>query len=332
MSRRAVWVVAELDEDGIRESTLEVLAEGRELADRLQDTLGCVLIGSEVGRFVKVLGRYGADVVYLSEDPALSDYTTDGYVGALTGLVMEYHPFLVMLSATPSGQDLAPRVAARLKTGLVTDCVAVKVDAEADLEFIKPTHQGRIYSTIACIEAEPRIVTLRPGVFGSSPPGPDKETQVITFRPRIEGSTLRTKVRGLVKGDPKLIPLEEANIIVAGGRGVTDGHQWHEVEQVAEALRGAVGGTRVALDMGIIARDRMIGQTGKSVRPTLYLAAGISGASHHIGGVDAEHLVAINTDRNAPIMKRSELGIVANAKEVLPLLLRSLRQLSPERD
>jgi electron transfer flavoprotein alpha subunit len=324
---RPVWVLAEQDEKGLREATLEVLGEGRKLADQLKDRLCCVLLGEQVSPLVPELGRHRVDTVYLAEDPILAQYTTDGYAAVLTDLVQRHDPFLILMAATPNGQDLAPRLATRLGVGFVPGCVLVSLDADGVLEFVKPTHQGKVYTTITCQSKGPHIATIRPGVIGPVPPGPFHGPRVIRYEPHIHQGMLRTRVLRVVKGDPKLIDLEEADLVVAGGRGVESAEHWHLIEDLAEALGAAVGGTRMAMDMGRIPRDRMIGQTGKSVRPKLYVAAGVSGVSHHLGGVDAEQMIAVNTDSNAQIMKCCELGIVGDLREILPLLSRRLEQM-----
>lgn len=327
VTAQSVWVVAERDEEGLREVTIEILEEGRKLADQLEGKLCCVLIGYRLGEFVQILGRHGVDTVYLAEHPLLAQYNTDGYATVLTDLIQAHTPFLVIMSATPNGQDLAPRVAARLKVGLVTDCVMLDLSERGEIQFIKPTHQDKVYTTMTCPSTIPQMATIRPGVIGVGSPNVFYEPEVFRWEPRIEPDMLRAKTVDRVKGDPKQVDLRDAEVIVAGGRGVGGIQEWHRIEEVAELLNAAVGGTRVAMDMGCITRDRMIGQTGKSVSPKLYLAAGISGVSHHAGGIDAEFMIAINTDRNASIFKHCDLSIVGDLHEVLPLLARRLEQI-----
>lgn len=327
VNARAVWVVAERDEEGLRETTFEILEEGRKLADQLEDRLCCVLIGHQVGESIETLGRYGVDTIYVVEHPLLAEYNTDGYTAALTELIRNHKPYLVIMSATPNGQDLAPRLAARLKIGLVTDCVMLKLSGRGEVLFIKPTHQDKVYATITCPSTTPHLATIRPGAIGIAPPNYCRQPEVISWEPCIHSGMLRTRTLDLIKGDPKLIDVGEAEFIVSGGRGVDGMQGWQLIEGLAEILGASVGGTRMAMDMGYIPQERMIGQTGKAVGPKLYLAAGISGASHHVGGIDAECMIAINTDRNAPIFSRCDLGIIGDLHEVLPALTRKLRQM-----
>lgn len=327
MNTRATWVVAERDEEGLRDTTFEILGEGRELADQLEDILCCVLIGHQVAGLAETLGRYGVDTIYVVEHPLLAEYSTDGYTAALAELVRNYEPYLVVMSATPNGQDLAPRLAARLKIGLVTDCIMLKLNERDEVRCIKPTHQDKVYATITCPSASTHLATIRPGVVGIGPANYSGQPEIIRWEPRIHSGMLRTRTLELIKGDPKLIDVSEAELIVAGGRGVNGMQGWQLLEELAEILGASAGGTRMAMDMGYIPQERMVGQTGKAVSPKLYLAAGISGASHHVGGIDAECMIAINTDRNAPIFKRCDLGIIGDLHELLPALTRKLRQM-----
>jgi len=332
VTERPVWVVAETHEMGLREEALEVLGEGRKLADQLGECLCCVLLGSDVASSRNPLSRRGVDTVYCVEDPLLATYTTDAYASALTELIRRYQPFVVLMAATPNGHDLAPRVAARLGVGLVTGCVMVDWSSTGQIECVKPIYQGRVYSTVICPDAVPKMATIYPGVIGVAPPGPFREPAVVTFRPNLCEQLLRTSVREVLKGDPRLVDLREAELIVAGGRGAGTVDGWRLLEDLAGALGAAVGGTRVAVDMGCIPRDRMIGQTGKSVRPRLYVGAGVSGISHHSGGVDAQLTIAINTDPNAPIMRSADLGVLGDLHEIIPVLVRRITQIRAERE
>lgn len=332
MTSGAVWVIGEQAEGVLRECTLEVLGEGRRLADQLDERLEVILIGDHMTGLVDGLAGHRVDRVYLVEHRLLASYNLDGYVAALEELIADQAPFLVLINDTPNGGDFAPRLAARLRTSLVTGCVIIKLDQQREVKFIKPTHQGKIYSTITCsITAEkekqiPYLATIRPGAIGVDPPGDFKPPEVIRWKPQIKTELVHTRTVQYIKGDPKQIDLREADLIVAGGRGVDDSQGWRMIEELGEILGASVGGTRMATDMGLISSDRMIGQTGKNVKPKLYFAAGISGEYYHLRGIDSELIIAINKDRNAPIFIQSKLGIVADLREILPDLCRKLSQ------
>ena len=333
MSTNDVWVIGEQREGHLHEATLEVLGEARSLADQLGGELGAIILGHQVGELATSLIHYGADSVYLVEHSLLRDYTTDGYVGVLAQLIASRAPLLVMMGGTPNGQDLAPRLAARLRGPLVTDCIMVKLNSHGELEMTKPMYQDKVHATVVCSERMPKTVTMRPGARGKDAPNYSRQGQVVQIDPKMEEHLIRTRSVQFIKGDPKQIDLSQAEVVIAGGGGVGGPDGWGVIEKLAEVLGAAVGGSRVAMDQACIERRRMIGQTGKSIRPKLYLAAGISGASQHVGGVrDSELIIAINTDSAAPILKQADLGIVGDLHEILPALTAKLQQLGSQID
>jgi electron transfer flavoprotein alpha subunit len=322
----AIWAIAETDNDSIRETSYEVLNEGRRLADCLCGQLWCVLIGDQLEKLVQDIGERGVDGVYVVSHPLLAHYNSDGYADALTDLIRGFVPFLVIGSDTPNGHDLMTRVSARLKAGIVTDCLMISVDEEKQLRFTKPVYQDKMHATITCRSSLPYMATVRPGVIARSAPGNCRQVQILRCEPIIQASVLRTRTLETIQGDPCLMDVGEADIVVAGGRGVGGRDGWTLIERVAKVLGASVGGTRIAMDMGCILRDRMIGQTGKNVSPRLYLAAGVSGTSHHIGGIKAGTMIAIDNDRHAPIFKHSDIAILGDLHEILPLLAERLEQ------
>jgi electron transfer flavoprotein alpha subunit len=276
------------------------------------------------------LEEYGVDLVYCVQDPLLTAYNPDAHTAALVELVRLHSPFLVLISATANGSDLAPRLATRLRAGLVTGCVKVDLDDDLEPRFVKPTHQNKVYATIRPTSPPPYLATLLPEVIGAKSPNRDLHPQTEVWEPCLATESMRTEVVEYIEGDPRLLDVREAERIVAGGRGVEGDEGWNLVRELAELLGASLGGTRMALDMGHITQERMIGQTGKTVGPDLYIAVGISGASHHIGGVDAKCLIAINTDPDAQIFRYSDLGIVGDARQVLPALSRRLRKIQSQ--
>ena len=321
----SVWVVAEQDELGLHDCTLEAIGEARSLANELHALLEVVLLGAEVSSIVKAAARYDVDVVHRVEHPLLARYTTDAYVNALRELLTEATPILVLLSATPIGKDLAPRLAARLCWGFVPGCIWVMAGPDGDLRLIRPSHQNMVHEVYSCPLQARIVATLVPGAIGVDQPKDPRIPEIRRHYPELSSDQLRTKILDYTHGDPRTLPLSEAEIIVAGGRGVGSREGWRVIDGVADTLGAVVGGTRGALDLGYIPAHRMIGLAGESIRPHLYVAAGISGAIHHISGVRAENIVAVNLDRQAPLMRQSTLAIIGDLHKILPLLAERIR-------
>jgi electron transfer flavoprotein alpha subunit len=321
----SVWVVAEQDELGLRDCTLEAIGEARSLANQLRSLLEVVLLGTEVSSIVKAAARYDVDVIHRVEHPLLARYTTDAYVNALGELLREANPVLVLLSATPIGKDLAPRLAARLRCGLVPGCIWVIARPDGDLRLIRASHQKMVHEVYSCPPQAQVVATLLPGAIGVDQPKEPRIPEIRLHHPKLSADQLRTKILDYSRGDPRTLPLSEAEIIVAGGRGVGSREGWQVIDDVADALGAVVGGTRAALDLGYIPPHHMIGLAGESVRPHLYIAAGVSGAVHHISGVRAENTVAVNIDPHAPLMRQSTLAVVGDLHAILPLLAERIR-------
>lgn len=326
-----VWVVAEHSKDKVQEVTFEMLGEARQLAEQLGGQSCIVLMGDGLATPLRILANQNVDTVYVVQDPLLGDYTSDAYASALISLIKEHSPYIVILGATANGSDLASAVSARMQTGLIPGCTALKINDQGVLEATRPVYQDKVYSTVVLqATAFPRIATIQPGAIGVEKTKPSESVQIIEVKPNIRAESIRTKVIGYVEADAKTLDIAEAEIIVAGGRGVPE-NDWQMVEELADVLGGGVGGSRMAMDDGLITREQLVGQSGKSVKPALYIAIGISGASQHTEGMkESEHVIAINKDPAAPIFKLANLSIVGDVAEVVPLLIRKLRQL-PER-
>jgi electron transfer flavoprotein alpha subunit len=321
----AVWVIAEQDAGGIRDASLEVIGEGRALADALRTRLHTIVLGSELDHLLEQLTRQDVDAFYLVSHPLLGQYTTDAYVNALEELLGSALPAALLISATPVGSDLAPRLAARLKASMVDECIWVKAGPAGDIRLVQPIHQDRAHRTLSCPPNQPVVASLRPGLIGLDPPKRWRSPDIIRFQPQLQTDHLRVQLLNFTPGDPRLMELSEAELIVAGGRGVRDKESWQLLEELADVLGAAVAGSRIALDLGYVPRKSMIGQTGAWIRPRLYLAAGISGASHHLGGVKAGTFISINIDQHAPIFKQGTLNVVGDLHEILPLLIQKIR-------
>jgi electron transfer flavoprotein alpha subunit len=326
MNGCCVCVIAETNEQGLRECTLEAIGEGRTAADQLGCGLTLILIGHRLDRFIEMAAGQGADTVYLIDHPLLANYSTDGFVGALEESLVELNPRLTLVSATILGQDMAPRLAFRMRMAIITDCLWVKIGSQGETNCIKPAYQEKIHITYTFPPGQAVMASLRPGVIGYIPPRRSRPIELIRHLPKLNETMIRTQKTGSVRGDPHTIDLVEAESVVAGGRGIRIHDDWKLIEDLVDALGAAVGGSRLALDLGYIPRHRLIGQTGQSISPRLYLAVGISGTLHHTEGVKARVMIAINKDRGAPIFNLCDLGIVADLYDLLPALTRRIRQ------
>ena len=266
---RGVWVFAEQREGELQKVSLELLGEGRKIADKLGVKLTALLLGDNIKGLADILGRHGADEVLVAENELLKHYTTDGYTKVICDLANERKPGILFIGATFIGRDLGPRVAARLSTGLTADCTVLDVDVEkADLLATRPAFGGNLMATI-CPDHRPQMATVRPGVF-SKLSDEDRNFTVEEVEVKIADSDIRTKIVEIVKEAKDIVDISEANFIVSGGRGVGSKENFAILEELAEALGGTVAGSRAAVENGWIERDYQVGQTGKTVRPTIY--------------------------------------------------------------
>lgn len=321
---RNVWVLAEVTEGRIALHTLEVMGKARELADSLGVYLYAVLLGHGVSDLARGLIPYGADKVWVVDHPALEPYQPEVFCQAMAMLVEQKRPEVLLLSASDLGNDLAPRLAQRLRTGLLSHCPDLAVDmAERLLVGTCPAMGGRYFELYACPEARPQIATVEPGQFRVPYEDPYRSGEVEAMDLPLEGAA-----GGLTWEEvdtpfaPSLEPLSKAKVIVAGGRGMGDAESFRLLEELAEALGGQVAGSRGAVDEGWIGEERQVGVANPPVAPRLYLACGISGSVFHYFGLqDAEFLVAINADPQAPIFKVANVGVVGDAKAIVRELL-----------
>lgn len=316
---RGVWVFVEQREGELQKVSLELLGEGRKMADKLGVKLTALILGDNIKALADTLGRHGADEVIVAESELLKHYTTDGYTKVICDLANERKPGILFIGATFIGRDLGPRVAARLSTGLTADCTILDVDVEkGDLLATRPAFGGNLMATIACPDHRPQMATVRPGVF-SKLPNEDRDFTVEEVEVRLADSDIRTKIVEIVKEAKDIVDISEANFIVAGGRGVGSKENFALLEELAEALGGTIAGSRAAVDNNWIERDYQVGQTGKTVRPNIYIACGISGAIQHVAGMqDSDLIIAINKDAAAPIMQAADYAIVGDVLKVVP--------------
>ena len=322
-----VWVFAEQRNGELQKVSLEILGEGRRLADELGVNLTAVLLGNNVACLADILGEHGADEVLVAEHEELENYTTDGYTKVICDLANERKPGILFIGATFIARDLGPRVAARLSTGLTADCTSLEVDVtNGDLLATRPAFGGNLMATIACPNHRPQMATVRPGVF-SKLTEKKENFNIENVTVNLEASDIRTTVLEVVKANKDIVDIGEAKVIVAGGRGVGSKENFAMLQELATTLGGVVGASRGAVDKGWIERDYQVGQTGKTVRPTIYVACGISGAIQHVAGMqESDMIIAINKDEAAPIMKVADYAIVGDINKVIPEMISKLKE------
>ena len=325
---QGVWVIAEQRFGQVLNVTKELLGEGKKLATSLNSDLTAVILGHTLNGWPEELVRYGADNVIYADHELLSDYNVDAYSKVVGNLITTRKPEIILFGATSIGRELAPTLSAKLKTGLTADCTLLKIDTETrNLLQTRPAFGGNIMATIQCANHRPQMCTVRPGVMKKAQYNGDCdiEAKVETIIPIITQEELRTKILNIDTSKSADIAIEDAKIVVSGGRGLSNADGFNLLRKLAEKLNGCIGSSRACVDSGWIAKPHQIGQTGKTVRPKLYIACGISGAIQHIAGMEqAECIVAINKDPEAPIFKIADYGIVGDLYQIIPELLKAL--------
>jgi electron transfer flavoprotein alpha subunit len=324
---KGIWVFGEQRNGQIQNVVYELLGEGRRLADKLGVELACVVIGDNMESYSQSLIFHGADKVYLIENPKLENYLGGIYTKLLVTLIKEYKPEIVLMGATSIGRAFAPRVAAKLKTGLTADCTSLEITEDGRLAQTRPAFGGNIMATIFCNNTRPVMATVRPKVMKREKEDRSRKGEVFKIFPEIKEEEIEVKILKIVKELESKVNLEEAEIIISGGRGLREPKNFSLLEDLAEVLGGVVGASRAAVDSGWISHYHQVGQTGKTVSPKLYIACGISGAIQHLIGMQTSKcIVAINKDPNAPIFQIADYGIVGDLFEVVPLLTKNLKK------
>jgi len=325
---KGVWVFAEQHKGGISSVSFELLGEGRKLADKRKAKLSAVFIGHGIKDKAKELIAHGADIVYVADDPALKDFNDDSYSAVLTTLAALHKPEIILAGATAIGRSFFPKVAAKLYTGLTADCTVLDIDPETgNLHQTRPAFGGNILATIVTPHHRPQMATVRHKVMKKAERNASRKGDIVEVKFTTAGD-VRTRVLKTVEEVSETVNISEADIIVAGGRGMGTAKNFHLLEELAKTLGGAVGATRGAVDEGWIPYSHQVGQTGKTVCPKLYIAAGISGAIQHLAGMQSSDvIIAINKDPNAPIFSVATYGIVGDALEVLPLMISKFKEM-----
>ncbi|MCW0824453.1 electron transfer flavoprotein subunit alpha/FixB family protein [Clostridioides difficile] len=323
-----VWVIGEQREGKINPVTIELIGEGRKLADQLGKELAVVIAGYEVEKEVKELLHYSVDKVYYINDPLLKDFTTDGYAISIANLIERKKPEVVLVGATSIGRDIAPRIAGKVGTGLTADCTKLEIDStDNKLLQTRPAFGGNLMATIVCPKNRPQMSTVRPGVMAKAVRN-ESETGILeVVTPELTEKMIRTRLVEILPQEKKSVNLTDARIIVSGGRGLKRAEGFELIKELADKLGAEIGASRAAVDSGWIEHSHQVGQTGTTVRPELYIACGISGAIQHLAGMSySKYIVAINKDAKAPIFSICDYGIVGDLYEIIPEMIESLNR------
>jgi electron transfer flavoprotein alpha subunit len=324
---KGVYVFIEQRDGVIQNVALELLGEARKLADNLNDKVYGILLGSEIKDKAQDLIGYGADEIIVVDAPELAVYTTEAYAQALTQVMNECKPDIVLIGASTLGRDLGPRVSARVETGLTADCTKLEISEERELLMTRPAFGGNLMATIICNQHRPQMATVRPGVMQKMDADASRNGEVRVIEAKFNTAKFKVKVLETVKEDKNLVDITEAKILISGGRGMGNKEGFDTLCDLAETLDAEVSASRAMVDAGCVGHERQVGQTGKTVRPDLYLACGISGAIQHVAGMeDSELIVAINKDKHAPIFQVADLGIVGDAKQIVKKLNERLQK------
>ncbi len=317
-----IWVFIETENGKAKPVGYELLNVAKPLAAQKECELIAVVIGNNVEGVAKDAICYGADSAILVDGPEYENYTTDAFANALTALIEKYKPETLMIGATTNGRDVGPRVSCRIKTGLTADCTGIDIDEETgNIAWTRPTFGGNLMATIMCPDNRPQMGTVRPGVFKKGAYDEAKTGEIVKEDIHVAEEDIRTKLIERVQEVAEAVNLEEAEIIVSGGRGVGSAENFAILQELADVLGATVGCSRAVVDAGWMPHAHQVGQSGKTVAPKLYFAIGISGAIQHAAGIGgADTIVAINKDEDAPIFDIADYGIVGNLNEVVPAL------------
>ena len=322
-----VYVFVEQRDGVIQPVAFELLGKARDLADALGEKVVALFPGYQIADSCQTLIEHGADEVICADHAQLKDYLTEQYVQVITQVIEEYKPSILLLGATTIGRDLGPRLAARITTGLTADCTKLEISEDRELWSTRPAFGGNLMATIVISTHRPQMSTVRPGVMQKREADATRKGEIINFEPKLDESKFKVRLIETVKEDKGKVDITEAKILVSGGRGVGCKENFEKLEQLAGVLDAEVSTSRAMVDAGIMPHDRQVGQTGKTVRPNLYFALGISGAIQHLAGMEeSDFIIAINKDKFAPIFQVSDLGIVGDVNKIIPMLTERLAQ------
>ena len=336
---KGVFVFAQQVDNKLSGISFELIGEGKRLAEKLDEQVTAVLIGSDVKGLVDELAEYGADRVIVVDDPELKEYRTEPYAHALASVINEYKPEIVLVGATAIGRDLGPTVSARVATGLTADCTLLEIgdfplvalpnqeQKHNQLLMTRPAFGGNTIATIACPDNRPQMATVRPGVMQKLDKVAGKKAEVIEYNPALEENNRYVEIMDIVKAVGNVENIMDAKVLVSGGRGVGSAENFEMLRDLASCFKGGmVSCSRAAVENGWLAQDYQVGQTGKTVRPQIYFAIGISGAIQHVAGMEESDLIiAINKDEDAPIFDVADYGLVGDLNKIVPALTTALK-------
>lgn len=324
-----IWVFIETANGEAKNVGLELLNEGKRLAQAKQEQVVAVVVGDHNDAAVKTAIAYGADQVISVEGEEYKDFNTDGYANVMIQLVEKYCPATILVGATNNGRDVASRTATRLRTGLTADCTGLDINEDGLVAWTRPAFGGNLMATILCPDTKPEMGTVRPGVFKKAQPDASRTAEVIKEEIKTPVEMIRTKIVDIIKAvGSEGVKIEEAEVIVAGGRGLQKPENFALLQELADVFGGAVGASRAAVDAGWIPVQKQVGQTGKTVGPKIYIAVGISGAVQHLVGISSsETIIAINSDPDAPIFDMADFGLVGDLFEIVPVLTEEFKKI-----
>lgn len=331
-----VYIYAQQVDNKIDKISFELIGKAKDLAKDLNTEVTAVLLGHKVKDLAEELGKYGADKVIVVDDKELEVYRTEPYTQALTAVVNKYKPEILLVGATAIGRDLGPRVSARVGTGLTADCTMLEIgdfplvegpnQKHNQLLMTRPAFGGNTIATIACPDHRPQMATVRPGVMEALKPVKKSKAEVIDFKVKLEKNNCYVEILDIVHAVNDIADIQDAKILVSGGRGVGSPENFKLLEELAEALGGQVSCSRAVVDSGWKPKDMQVGQTGKTVRPKVYFAIGISGAIQHVAGMEeADLIIAINKDETAPIFDVADYGVVGDLNKIVPELTKKIK-------
>ena len=335
---KGVFIYAQQVDCEISPIAFELLGKAKELAAELGTQVTAVLLGSKIKELASQLAEYGADRVIVVDSPALEVYRTEPYTQALAAVINKYKPEIMLVGATAIGRDLGPRVSARVGTGLTADCTQLEIgdfplnpipgkeQKHNQLLMTRPAFGGNTIATIACPDNRPQMATVRPGVMQKIAPVSGAQAEVVEFSPKLEENSCYVEILDIVKEVSEVADIQDAKILVSGGRGVGSKENFAILQELANALGGAVSCSRAVVDNGWMPKDMQVGQTGKTVRPNVYFAIGISGAIQHTAGMEeSDIIIAINKDESAPIFDVADYGIVGDLNKIVPLITQAVK-------
>ena len=341
---KGVYIFAQQIDNELSSIAFELIGKGKELAKDLGTDVTAVLIGSGIKNLADELGEYGADKVIVVDDPALKDYRTEPYAQALAGVINEFKPEIMLVGATAIGRDLGPTVSARVATGLTADCTVLEIgdfplvakegeeQKHNQLLMTRPAFGGNTIATIACPNTRPQMATVRPGVMQKLPKEAGRKAEVINFSPALEENNRYVEIQEIVKAVGNVENIMDAKVLVSGGRGVGSAENFEMLKELASCFNGGmVSCSRAVVENGWLPTDYQVGQTGKTVRPQIYFAIGISGAIQHVAGMEeSDIIIAINKDEDAPIFDVADYGLVGDLKKIVPELTAALKAAKAE--